>query len=198
MVPGNSVMVGVVVVGVRVVVGVGVGVGVEGRLTFSIALGQRSCSCLCPNRPRHANGNPKHPPHPARPDTSHRISTSTPHKTKQTHQVSVPRGCGRTHAPLLPTLVLPCLASAGQVDINPSYFGVKPADLNVHAAAAREDTRPIPSKPVGHIRGSTGMQGGHKVRNGRGAGGGKGWSGSRCVISTIFLCRCVMMMWWWC
>lgn len=46
-----------------------------------------------------------------------------------------------------------------QVEISPSYFGVKPEDLNVHAAAAREDSRPMPSRPGGHIRGATGMQG---------------------------------------
>ncbi|CAM9608622.1 unnamed protein product, partial [Ectocarpus sp. 13 AM-2016] len=48
------------------------------------------------------------------------------------------------------------------VEISPSYFGVKPEDLNVHAAAAREDTRPMPAKPVGHVRGHTGMQGPNK------------------------------------
>lgn len=49
-----------------------------------------------------------------------------------------------------------------QVEISPSYFGVKPEDLNVHAAAARTDNRPIPSRPVGHVRGHTGMH--QKVR----------------------------------
>lgn len=49
-----------------------------------------------------------------------------------------------------------------QVEISPSYFGVKPEDLNVHAAAARIDNRPIPSRPVGHVRGHTGMH--QKVR----------------------------------
>lgn len=51
------------------------------------------------------------------------------------------------------SLTVRCL----QVEISPSYFGVKPEDLNVHAAAAREDTRPMPSRPVGHVRGHTGM-----------------------------------------
>lgn len=46
-----------------------------------------------------------------------------------------------------------------QVEVSPSYFGVKPEDLNVHAAAAREDSRPMPSRPGGHVRGATGMQG---------------------------------------
>lgn len=49
-----------------------------------------------------------------------------------------------------------------QVEISPSYFGVKPEDLNVHAAAARQDTRPMPAKPVGHVRGHT-MQGANKA-----------------------------------
>lgn len=49
-----------------------------------------------------------------------------------------------------------------QVEISPSYFGVKPEDLNVHAAAARNDTRPMPAKPVGHVRGHT-MQGANKA-----------------------------------
>lgn len=45
------------------------------------------------------------------------------------------------------------------MEISPSYFGVKPEDLNVHAAAARADNRPMPTRPVGHVRGHTGMQG---------------------------------------
>ena len=32
----------------------------------------------------------------------------------------------------------------------------------MHAAAARQDTRPMPAKPVGHVRGHT-MQGANKA-----------------------------------
>ncbi|CAM9271351.1 unnamed protein product, partial [Ectocarpus sp. 6 AP-2014] len=67
-------------------------------------------------------------------------------------------------------LKLTDLGLSKKVEISPSYFGVKPEDLNVHAAAAREDTRPMPAKPVGHVRGHTGMQGpnkGNKVNKDR-------------------------------
>lgn len=57
------------------------------------------------------------------------------------------------------TMIRMCLGCVvfGQVEISPSYFGVKPEDLNVHAAAARADNRPMPAKPIGHVRGHTGM-----------------------------------------
>ncbi|CAM9621101.1 unnamed protein product [Hapterophycus canaliculatus] len=64
-------------------------------------------------------------------------------------------------------LKLTDLGLSKKVEISPSYFGVKPEDLNVHAAAARTDTRPMPPKPVGHVRGHTGMQGGNKVNKDR-------------------------------
>eukprot|EP00752_Nemacystus_decipiens_P017621 g15792.t1 len=63
-------------------------------------------------------------------------------------------------------LKLTDLGLSKKVEISPSYFGVKPEDLNVHAAAAREDTRPMPAKPVGHVRGHT-MQGANKATKDR-------------------------------
>eukprot|EP00903_Cladosiphon_okamuranus_P013024 g12152.t1 len=64
-------------------------------------------------------------------------------------------------------LKLTDLGLSKKVEISPSYFGVKPEDLNVHAAAAREDTRPMPAKPAGHVRGHTGMQGANKATKDR-------------------------------
>ncbi|CAM9755053.1 unnamed protein product, partial [Phaeothamnion confervicola] len=50
-------------------------------------------------------------------------------------------------------LKLTDLGLSKKVEIDASYFGATPEDINVNAAAAREDNRPMP-KP-GHVRGAT-------------------------------------------
>ncbi|CAN0010025.1 unnamed protein product [Ascophyllum nodosum] len=59
-------------------------------------------------------------------------------------------------------LKLTDLGLSKKVEISPSYFGVEPEDLkediNVHAAAARrEESQSMSHKPVGHMRGHSGM-----------------------------------------
>lgn len=44
-----------------------------------------------------------------------------------------------------------------KVEIDASYFGASLEDLNVNAAAARADTRPIPDSRPGHVRGATNL-----------------------------------------
>jgi serine/threonine protein kinase len=52
-------------------------------------------------------------------------------------------------------LKLTDLGLSKKVEIDAGYFGATPEDLNVNAAAARADTRPLPDKKAGHVRGAT-------------------------------------------
>ncbi|KAG5192342.1 serine/threonine-protein kinase 38 [Tribonema minus] len=54
-------------------------------------------------------------------------------------------------------LKLTDLGLSKKVEIDASYFGATPEDLNVNAAAARLDTRPLPDRKATHVRGQTNL-----------------------------------------